>query len=77
MNLDLWDNPKGLIKQVDYFISNLRDDHQVPGNVYYTLLGIANWAREGKPLTNTQISFVIHHLEELEDQLDPFKIFTY
>jgi len=70
----LWDEPDLLVKVVDHFITHLAPNHQVSGDVYYTLLGIASWARENKYLTSKQISYVIHNLYELQDQLDLFRL---
>ena len=64
---------KDLIRSVDYFITHLRDDHEIPGEVYYTLLGIANWAREEKFVTHKQKAYVEHHLDYYSDQIDYFK----
>jgi hypothetical protein len=66
-------NPQTLITAVDSFVSRLNDDHQVPGQVYETLLGVAHWAREGKPLTNKQITYVKKNIVEYSDQLDYLK----
>jgi len=66
---------RSLIKKIDYFTSNLCDNHELPGQVYETLIGIGYWARENEFLTSKQKWYVIKTLEKYQDQLDPFKIY--
>jgi len=71
--IDQMDNESQMIRAVDYFITHLLDDHAVPGEVWHTLTGIANWAREGKYVTERQWGYVTHNIEKYSDQIDLFK----
>ncbi len=52
-------NSYRMIKCVDWFISNLDPNHEIPGSEYETLLGIANWARENEFATTRQFRYVV------------------
>jgi len=62
-------NPKELIKAIDYFLTHLESNHTLSGKQYETLSGIGNWAREGKDLTNKQLTYSLMTMADYFDQL--------
>ena len=70
-DLDL--NDKQLCSIGSYLIKTLRSDHQMPGNVYYQMIGICDWYKENKHLTDKQRYWMICNLKEYISQRD----FTY
>jgi len=52
-------NPHDLMMGIDSFLLNLKPDHELPGNDWYKLQGIANWIREENPLTPKQFNYSI------------------
>ena len=67
---EIFTNPYDVITSVDYFLTNLRQEHLVPGEVYYKLSGIAYWAREKNFLTKTQRRYVAIAIASYWDDLD-------
>ena len=65
--------PKELIKTIDYFLTHLGDHHTLSGKQFETLIGIGNWARENKPLTNKQMTYSLLTMADYFDQIDMFK----
>jgi hypothetical protein len=67
---DVFNNPFDVIISVDYFLTNLRPNHELPGDVYYKLLGIANWAREENFLTKKQLRYAAIGIAGYWNELD-------
>lgn len=65
---DVFDCSYDLISSVDYFISHLKSDHLVPGNIYHTLIGIADWSRTNKTTTIKQYRYVVLAISNYWDQ---------
>lgn len=61
-----------LVDHIDYFLTNLKANHQLPGKIYEKLSGIGNWYREKEFVTPKQHRFatltIIAYWYELENQ---------
>lgn len=63
-------NKYEVLESIDYFISHISSDHIIPGKVWHTLIGIGEWIRDSKPLTQTQERYVVMSLAAYWDQRD-------
>jgi hypothetical protein len=71
---DLDFTPKDLQKAIDLFLTSLISNHQLPGNDYYKLQGIAQWIQQNDNATPKQKRYAILAMACYWDQLDLFKI---
>jgi hypothetical protein len=71
---DLDFTPKDLQKAIDLFLTSLISTHQLPGNDYHKLQGIAHWIKENDSATAKQERYAIITMSSYWDQLDLFKI---
>jgi len=55
-----------------HLINHLRSDHEIPGKIYYQLLGICDWFKEHHDLTDKQRIWMLHNLKKYIDQRDFF-----
>jgi len=78
VNWDIFDelrvNPQDLQEMIDYFLSSLQSNHQLPGRDYITLQGIAYWIRQRKPLTDRQMKYSILTMVFYWNELDLMKM---
>lgn len=65
-DLDL--NQNDCIKISSYLINNLRDDHLIPGNVYFQFIGILDWYKEHNFITPKQHYWLMDNLWQYIDQ---------
>lgn len=72
---DVFENYLDVVRAINYFISNLKSDHSVPGNDYYQLLGIADWAKQNQTITQKQSRYTALTLALYWNQIDLFKEF--
>ena len=56
-----------------YLINHLSSNHSIPGKVYFQMIGICDWYRENKHLTDKQRYWMMCNLKEYISQRD----FTY
>ena len=66
--LDLDD--KQLVQIGVYLLGNLQSNHQIPGKIYYQILGICDWYRENHNLTDKQRYWMMCNLKEYISQRD-------
>jgi hypothetical protein len=66
-------SPRDMRKLIDYFLTNLLDNHQLPGNVYAILSGIGDYIRVHDNITSRQMNYVFANMATHLDQLDLFK----
>lgn len=69
-------NKEELRSTIDYFLSHLIDNHDLPGDVYRKLMGIGYWIKTESFLTRKQKRYSILSMAAYWDQLDLFKIHT-
>lgn len=67
-------SPKKLVKIIDQFLLALIPNHELNGNDWYKLQGIAGWIRDGNHLTDRQKRYALLTMAVNWDQLDLFKI---
>lgn len=48
-----------IVEHIDEFLSNLKSDHELPGSVYFKLLGIGDWYRQRGFVTQRQHRYVV------------------
>jgi hypothetical protein len=53
-----------------YLIKYLRDDHEMPGKIYYQMIGVCDWYKEKKFLTPKQQFWMKYALKAYIDQRD-------
>jgi hypothetical protein len=70
---DLFHNDKDLIDTINYFISNLSPEHQVPGKDFEKLVSIAQWVDENQTSTQKQKRAVGIILGLNWNHIDPVK----
>ena len=70
--IEVMETPNQVIRAIDYFIGHLREDHQVPGKVWYTLNGIGDWAKQHGFVSDKQFSYVYYQIQQYHDELDYF-----
>lgn len=67
-DLDL--SEKQLYQLGIYLIHHLRDDHQIPGNDYYQIIGICDWYRQNGFMTEKQQIWMYYSLKNYISQRD-------
>lgn len=67
-------SPQKLIKIIDHFLLSLLPEHNLNGNDWYKLQGIASWIRDGNYLTDRQRRYAIVTMAMNWNQLDLMKI---
>jgi hypothetical protein len=68
----VFSNKYEVLETIDYFLAHLVEDHNIPGNVWDTLIGIGHWIRDNRPLTEKQERYVVVSLAAYWDQRDLF-----
>jgi hypothetical protein len=59
-----------LVQTAGYLLGNLRGDHEMPGKVYFQMLGICDWYKENHFLTDKQLYWMMDHLKQYINQRD-------
>ena len=67
---------KNLVKTVDWFLINQKDDGDIPGDVLAQMMGISRWYWENKWISDKQATWLIIHLLKYEQQIDPMKAYA-
>ena len=70
---EIFSNYLEVINAIDYFLSHLTTNHQVPGKVYHKLIGIGDNIREHKSFTDKQSRYVTLALAGYWTEVDMFK----
>jgi hypothetical protein len=67
---NLFLNDRDLIQSIDYFLTILLENHEVPGKVWDKLLGIGTWYKDNQFLTIKQKRYAAIAIVGYWDQID-------